>query len=158
MKERPITRDYGTKFYEEVRQGQHTPLSNSAVICYMKEQMKVTDIGTSQFYASAAFLLEELNTADEREIALRNEIEELNAQLESARKALSGYIHCANSYKNDVERVESMLQRRSDFENKDVWYWMSGGGNHIQSMSNGMTVLISGADLKRIVPQERWGE
>lgn len=68
-------KEYSQWLYDEIKAGKHTPLSNSTVIFYFKECAKNKDMGTAQFYVSAAYLVEELTTADEREEELLNKLE-----------------------------------------------------------------------------------
>lgn len=59
-------KDNGEWFYDQIKSGKHTPLSNSAVICFLKERMKEKSIGVAQYYASAAFLIEQLDSYDKQ--------------------------------------------------------------------------------------------
>ena len=85
--------DNGQWFYDRLKRGCETPISNSAVIYFLKQLMKNKSMATAQFLASAAFLVEELDTADEKELKLMHENAELKAALKLSEKRLGLFLN-----------------------------------------------------------------
>lgn len=74
------------------------------------------------------------------------EIERLKSALKEANEA------CASEHR-DRELARAELKRRYDAETADGsrWFWQGDGSDHLESMVNGMQVIIGAAELRQLL-------
>lgn len=64
---------------------------------------------------------------------------------------LAGWRIEAQHQRRRAEEAEQQYRRMARYIDKDVWFWQGDGHDHPESMANDMIVVMSGADLQRLL-------
>lgn len=69
-------------------------------------------------------------------------------ELAAVTKERDGWKDEAAAQKMRASSYVHVLELRQDYEAKDVWFWSGDGCDHLESMSNTMTVVITAGELR----------
>jgi hypothetical protein len=71
------------------------------------------------------------------------------------RKELQGWKQEAKERQHENELLRERMQLRTQEQRRDVWFWQGDGEDHLESMSNGMAVVIRADRLRALAaPQD----
>jgi hypothetical protein len=111
--------------------------------------------GTAVFMAREALSAAPVSEQPQEASTAQPDSERETQYVAELRKELQGWKQEAKERQHENELLRERMQLRTQEQRRDVWFWQGDGEDHLESMSNGMAVVIRADRLRALAaPQD----